>query len=44
LILFSHLKVPIAKTKMGFGAEDALFNSTLDFNLRKELVSVTFGA
>jgi hypothetical protein len=39
LILFSHLKVPIGKTKMGFGAEDALFNSILDFNFRKKLVT-----
>jgi len=29
---------------MGFGAEDALFNSILDFNFRKKLVTATFGA
>jgi len=29
---------------MGFGAEDALFNSILDFNLRKKLVTATSGA
>jgi hypothetical protein len=29
---------------MGFGAEDALFNSILGLNLWKKLVTATFGA